>query len=139
MEVLELMSSNKNIHNVLLHNYPGLAHSRSFSQPLAMSRHSNSEGIAMEHHFSPDNAFSPDAAMSPESNLSPTNPARIRHKTSTKSRGFRDEQAFLNWLKDDQNPRRPRGVRLMVVSATAIDTAMLANIPFLLFYSTRLH
>lgn len=116
MEVLELMSSNKNIHKILLQNYPGLAHSRSFSQPLAMSRHSNSDGIPLEHNLSPENAFSPtDTAMSPESNLSPTNPARLRHKSSSKSRGIRDEQAFVKWLRDDQNPRRPKGAQLMQV------------------------
>lgn len=111
MEVLELLSSNKNIHNVLLQNYPGLAHSRSFSQPLAISRHSNSDGIPLEHNLSPDINFSP------ETTLSPTNPERARSK-STKSRSIRDEQAFLNWLKEDnpRNTRRPKGVRLMLVS-----------------------
>lgn len=123
MEVLELMSSNKNIHNVLLQNYPGLAHSRSFSQPLASSRHSNSGGIPLEHSLSPDHHFTPETTMtSPDSTLSPTNPARIRHKSSSKSRAFRDEQAFLNWLKDDQNPRRPKGVQLMLVSVKGTQT-----------------
>lgn len=110
MEVLELLSSNKNIHNVLLQNYPGLAHSRSFSQPLAISRHSNSDGIPLEHNLSPE------TNLSPEANLGATNPERMRSK-STKSRSIRDEQAFLNWLKEDnpRNTRRPKGVQLMLV------------------------
>lgn len=96
MEVLELMSSNKNIHNVLLQNYPGLAHSRSFSQPLAFARHSNSDGLPLE------------------SNLSPTNPERVKEKE--KSRRIRDEQAFLQWLKEDGNPRRPKNIHPILVS-----------------------
>lgn len=117
MEVLELMSSNKNIHNILLQNYPGLAHSRSFSQPLAMSRHSTSDGIPLEHNMSPDNNLSPNenTTMSPESNLSPSNPRRSRHKSSSKSRGIRHEHELYKWLRDDQNPRRPKGVQLMLV------------------------
>lgn len=134
MEVLELMSSNKNIHKILLQNYPGLAHSRSFSQPLAMSRHSNSDGIPLEHNMSPESNLSPNDqyAMSPESNLSPTNPQRMRHKSSSKSRhGIRDEQELYKWLRDDQNPRRPKGVQLMLVSIKLqpLSPAHLTNTP----------
>lgn len=35
VEVLELLSSHRNVHNVLLQQYPGLLHSRSFSEPLS--------------------------------------------------------------------------------------------------------
>lgn len=35
MEVLELLTSNKNVPNILLKNYPTLTYSRSFSEPLA--------------------------------------------------------------------------------------------------------
>lgn len=95
MEVLELLSSNKNIHNVLLQNYPGLAHSRSFSQPLTVNRRASTEGIQLE------------------SNLSPTNPERLKDKN--KPRRMHDDKEFLDWFKED-NPRRPKGVQLMLVS-----------------------
>ena len=79
-EVLELMATHKNAQHVLLNDYPGLAHSRSFSEPLSSSRQST--------------------RMSPEAALSPTNPERIRYEKS-KSRQIRNEQAFLTWLKRD--------------------------------------
>lgn len=80
MEVLELMSTHKNNQHVLLNDFSGLAHSRSFSEPLSSSRHSN--------------------GMSPEATLSPTNPERIRYEKS-KNRQINNEQAFLTWLKRD--------------------------------------
>lgn len=83
LEVLELMSSNnRNLqHQILFQNYPGLAHSRSrsFSEPLSASHHSN--GI-----------------VSPETIVSPTNPLQNQYSKS-KSRHIRNEQAFLTWLK----------------------------------------
>lgn len=80
IEVLELMATHKNINQVLFQNYPGLAHSRSFSEPLSASRHSN--------------------GMSPEIALSPTNPGHIRYK-SEKQRHIQNEQAFVTWLRRD--------------------------------------
>lgn len=84
-EVLELMSTHHNVQH-LLHDYPGLAHSRSFSEPLSSSRHSG--------------GMSP-----PEGALSPTNPERIRYEKS-KNRQILNEQAFLTWLKRDRGPQQ---------------------------------
>lgn len=78
MEVLELMSTHRNARNVFLHT--GLSYSRSFSEPLSSSRHSN--------------------VMSPESTLSPTNPERLRYEKA-KHRKIDSEQAFLTFLKRD--------------------------------------
>lgn len=78
MEVLELMSTHRSARNAFLHT--GLSYSRSFSEPLSSSRHSN--------------------VMSPESNLSPTNPERLRYEKS-KSRKIDNEQAFVSFLKRD--------------------------------------
>lgn len=83
MEVLELMAANKNVHSVLLKNYPGLAHSRSFSQPLTSSRHSNGPNL-------------------PFDSLSPTT-VDENGLVRTKSRRIRNEEAFLEWLKHDPN------------------------------------
>lgn len=107
MEVLELLSTHKNIHHVLLQNYPGLAHSRSFSQPLASARHSNS-GLPI------------DAAA-----LSPTNPERSRERL--KNRQIRNEQAFLSWLKEDENPHRSKDERGVLVSRIQIYSSISAN------------
>lgn len=96
MEVLELMSSNKHVHNVLLKNYPGLAHSRSFSQPLTSSRHSNGS----IHPF--------------DSGLSPTSPTDTG-MTKTKSRRIKNEQAFLTWIKEDQSMHHSKDVRSIMV------------------------
>lgn len=96
VEVLELMSSNKHVHNVLLKNYPGLAHSRSFSQPLASSRHDSGSS---NHPF--------------DSSLSPTSPEA--GCTKTKSRRIKNEQAFLSWLKQDQTIHHAKDVRLIMV------------------------
>lgn len=97
MEVLELMSSNRHVHNVLLKNYPGLAHSRSFSQPLTSSRHSNGSN----HPF--------------DSGLSPTSPSDNNGMTKTKSRRIKNEQAFLSWIKEDQNMHHSKDVRIIMV------------------------
>lgn len=78
MEVLELMSTHRNARNTFMHT--GLSYSRSFSEPLSSSRHSN--------------------VMSPESALSPTNPERLRYEKS-KCRKIDNEQAFLSFLKRD--------------------------------------
>lgn len=75
------MSTHRNVQNVS-NDYPGLAHSRSFSEPLSSSR-----------------PLSPP----PEAALSPTNPERIRYEKS-KNRQIRNEQAFLTWLKRDGGP-----------------------------------
>lgn len=88
MEVLELMSTHRNVKH-LLHDYPGLAHSRSFSEPLSSSRHSAG-------------GMSP-----PEAALSPTNPERLRYE-KTKNRHIRNEQAFMAWLKRDGSGPAPR-------------------------------
>lgn len=103
MEVLELLSSNRNISNVLLKNYPGLAHSRSFSQPLTTARHSN-----------PNTGT---CTLPIDIALSPSNP-EYEHDglTRTKSRRIRNEQAFLTWLKHDENARHPKDVRMMMVN-----------------------
>lgn len=101
MEVLELLSTNRNIHNVLLRNYPGLAHSRSFSQPLTSSRQSNTAGLTFENTL--------ENATSPNSNLPE------RQHISKKSRRIRNEQAFLAWLKENGNAQTPNNVRLMLV------------------------
>lgn len=79
------MSTHHNVQH-LLHDYPGLAHSRSFSEPLSSSRHSG--------------GMSP-----PEGALSPTNPERLRYEKS-KNRQIRNEQAFLTWLKRDGGPQQ---------------------------------
>ncbi|KAG4077718.1 hypothetical protein HA402_004177 [Bradysia odoriphaga] len=76
MEVLELMSKHRNGRNTFMHT--GLSYSRSFSEPLSSSRHSN--------------------VMSPETTLSPTNPERLRYE-KTKCRKIENEQAFLTFLK----------------------------------------
>lgn len=90
------MSSNKHVHNVLLKNYPGLAHSRSFSQPLTSSRHSNGSNQPFENSLSP----------------SSPNETGI---TKTKNRRIKNEQAFLSWLKDDQNMHHSKDVRIIMV------------------------
>ncbi|KAJ6635494.1 Monocarboxylate transporter 12, partial [Pseudolycoriella hygida] len=77
MEVLELMSTHRNARNL---RHSGLSYSRSFSEPLSSSRHSN--------------------VMSPESTLSPTNPERLRYEKA-KCRKINNEQAFLSFLKRD--------------------------------------
>lgn len=81
------MAANKNVHNVLLKNYPGLAHSRSFSQPLTSSRHSNGSNVPLE------------------SSLSPTSPTDggLSKRDSQKSRRIRNEQEFLSWMKHDHH------------------------------------
>lgn len=96
MEVLELMSANKHVHSVLLKNYPGLAHSRSFSQPLTSSRHSNGPHL-------PFDSLSPTAVD--ENGL-----------VRTKSRHVRNEEAFLEWLKHDPNLQHSKNVQMMMVS-----------------------
>lgn len=78
------MSTHRNVQNVI-NDYPGMAHSRSFSEPLSSSR-----GLG---------GMSPP----PEAALSPTNPERIRYEKS-KNRQIRNEQAFLTWLKRDGGP-----------------------------------
>lgn len=95
VEVLELMSANKHVHNVLLKNYPGLAHSRSFSQPLTSSRHSNGSNQPFE------------------SGLSPTSPSETG-LTKTRNRRIRNEQAFLTWLKEDPSIHHGKDVHAMV-------------------------
>lgn len=93
------MSSNKHVHNVLLKNYPGLAHSRSFSQPLTSSRHSNGSSLPFES-LSPTNA-----AVDSEIGLA-----------RTKSRRVRNEEAFLTWLKQDSNITRTKDGHIIMVS-----------------------
>lgn len=44
LEVLELLSRNRNVHSVLMHNYPSLCHSRSFSEPLSSKNNILSPG-----------------------------------------------------------------------------------------------
>lgn len=106
MEVLELMSANKNVHSVLLKNYPGLAHSRSFSQPLTSSRHSNGSNVPLE------------------SNLSPTSPTDggggSSKKDSQKSRRIRNEQEFLSWMKRDPHIHHAKDVRIIMVGICCI-------------------
>ncbi|XP_055314632.1 uncharacterized protein LOC129575272 isoform X6 [Sitodiplosis mosellana] len=103
VEVLELMSANKNVHNVLLKNYPGLAHSRSFSQPLTSSRHSNGSNVPLEN------------------SLSPTSPTEgggggggVSKKDSQKSRRIRNEQEFLSWMKRDPHIHHAKDVRIIM-------------------------
>lgn len=91
------MSSNKHVHNVLLKNYPGLAHSRSFSQPLTSSRHSNGSNQPFEN------------------SLSPSSPNDTIGMTKTKSRRIKNEQAFLSWLKEDQSIHHSKDVRTIMV------------------------
>lgn len=105
VEVLELMSANKNVHNVLLKNYPGLAHSRSFSQPLTSSRHSNSSNQPFE------------------SSLSPTSPNETG-LTKTKNRHIKNEQAFLSWLKQDQSLHHAKDVRSIMVGIRIISSSI---------------
>lgn len=101
MEVLELLSANRNISNVLLKNYPGLAHSRSFSQPLSTTRHPNAGTGTLPIDIA----------------LSPNNPEHEHDGLArTKSRRIRNEQAFLTWLKQDENVQHPKDVRMMMVS-----------------------
>lgn len=103
MEVLELLSANRNINNVLLKNYPGLAHSRSFSQPLSTVRHSNTNsGVG---------TLPIDIALSPQTSDGHDRDGLAR----SKSRRIRNEQAFLTWLKQDENVERPKDVRMIMV------------------------
>lgn len=103
MEVLELLSTNRNIHNVLLKNYPGLAHSRSFSQPLTTSRQSSTAVVTLVNTL--------ENAMSPTSNLPERQPS-----SSKRNRRIRNEQAFLAWLKENGNAQPTNDVRMMLVS-----------------------
>lgn len=80
-EVLELLASHRNAPQAM---QPTLSHSRSFSEPLSASHHSN---IAL--------------AAPPEGALSPTNPERQRFEKSRHSRQIQNEQAFLAWLRRD--------------------------------------
>lgn len=96
MEVLELMSANRHVHSVLLKNYPGLAHSRSFSQPLTSSRHDSGSNQPFD------------------SGLSPTSPTEAA-STKTKNRRIKNEQAFLSWLKQDQSIHHHKDVRSIMV------------------------
>lgn len=103
VEVLELFSANRNISNVLLKNYPSLAHSRSFSQPLTTSRHP-SAGIVMPN----------------DSTLSPTNHEQncgdgTNTLNRSKNRRVRNEQAFLKWLKEGESIRHPKDSRMAMV------------------------
>lgn len=93
------MSANKNVHSVLLKNYPGLAHSRSFSQPLTSSRHSNGPNLAFE------------------SSMSPTSPSNENENglSRSKSRRIRNEQAFLTWLKQDPRIQHTKDVQMIMV------------------------
>lgn len=90
------MAANKHVHSILLKNYPGLAHSRSFSQPLTSSRHSNGSNQPFE------------------SSLSPTSPSDTG-LTKTKSRRIRNEEAFLTWLKQDHSIHHAKDVRMIMV------------------------
>lgn len=99
VEVLELLAANKNIHNVLLKNYPGLAHSRSFSQPLTSSRQSNANNLSFDSNLSPTN-------MDAEGTLG---------MTKSKNRRIRNEQAFLTWLKEDPSIHHPKDAHMMIV------------------------
>lgn len=90
------MSANKHVHNVLMKNYPGLAHSRSFSQPLTSSRHSNG----------PNHPFDSSSPTVDESGL-----------YRTKSRRVRDEEAFLAWLKQDPSLQHEKNVQMIMVIA----------------------
>ncbi|XP_059610624.1 uncharacterized protein LOC132257652 [Phlebotomus argentipes] len=85
-EVLELLSTHKNA--LLLHNYQGMMHSRSFNEPLS-------------------------TAMSPEGALSPSNPDRSPSATmarnqSRKQRLQGNEQEFLDILKRDTHQSREK-------------------------------
>lgn len=114
------MSANKNVHSVLLKNYPGLAHSRSFSQPLTSSRHSNgSNSIPFDSSLSP---------TSPESGLS-----------KTKNRRIRNEQAFLTWLKEDPHIHHVKDVRIIMVGIFACLTKYKQLFNFNFFFQTFQH
>lgn len=104
MEVLELLSTNRNMHNVLLRNYPGLAHSRSFSQPLTNSRQSTTAEIPITSAL--------------ENTVSPTSSLPQRQYSSKKSRKIQNEQAFMAWLKENGNIQPPHDVRTMLVSVS---------------------
>lgn len=106
MEVLELLSANRNVNNVLLKNYPGLAHSRSFSQPLTTSRHPNTGTGTLPIDIA----------------LSPSNPEYEHDRLArTKSRRIRNEQAFLTWLKHDENSHHQKDVRMMMVNTISAN------------------
>uniref|UniRef100_A0A1B0D0H6 Major facilitator superfamily (MFS) profile domain-containing protein n=1 Tax=Phlebotomus papatasi TaxID=29031 RepID=A0A1B0D0H6_PHLPP len=83
-EVLELLSTHKNA--IFLHNYQGMLHSRSFSEPLS-------------------------TALSPEGALSPSNPdhspnTNITRHQSRKQRLQGNEQELLAILKRGNNQNR---------------------------------
>lgn len=128
MEVLELMSANKNVHNVLLKNYPGLAHSRSFSQPLTSSRHSNGSNVPLE------------------SSLSPTSPTDgggagggLSKKDSQKSRRIRNEQEFLTWMKRDPHIHHAKDVRIIMVGIDCIKQLnKCLTLNFFSYFSTEI-
>ncbi|GAB0097411.1 MFS domain-containing protein [Sergentomyia squamirostris] len=85
-EVLELLSTHKNA--ILLHNYQGMLHSRSFSEPLS-------------------------TGVSPEGALSPSNPERSPNATmgrnqSRKHRLQGNEQELLAILKRDNHQSRDK-------------------------------
>lgn len=110
MEVLELLSANRNISNVLLKNYPGLAHSRSFSDNRLNTGRRPSTGAL----FPLENALSPTSHEHENGRMEENTLGR----TSTKSRRIRNEQAFLTWLKQGENGQRPH--RMMMVGLFAL-------------------
>lgn len=117
VEVLELMSANKHVHNVLLKNYPGLAHSRSFSQPLTSSHHSHGSNAPLENGLS---------LNSPNENDN-----EIGHLKS-KGRRIQNEQEFLSWMKHDHHIHHAKDVRIIMVG---ISNANNSN-PFLMSFLT---
>lgn len=104
MEVLELLSANRNVHNVLIRNYPGLAHSRSFSQPLTSSTQTNAVDATLVNTL--------------KNGKSPTSNMPKPQKNSKKSHRIHNEQAFLAWLKENGNDQPANDVRLMLVGSS---------------------
>lgn len=94
------MSANKHVHNVLLKNYPGLAHSRSFSQPLTSSHHSHGSNAPLENGLS---------QHSPNENDNETGHLK------SKGRRIQNEQEFLSWMKHDHHIHHAKDVRIIMV------------------------
>lgn len=90
---MELLSQHRNVHEVLLQNYPGLLHSRSFSEPF-----SSHNGIP-----SPDNALlavpTGDQAMTSEAEQMPW----MRRRNSHHQKGVSLSLPHRSFIRFNEN------------------------------------
>lgn len=96
VEVLELLSHNKNINSALIHNYPNLCHSRSFSEPFT----------------SKNNILSPGGTIVPQTINS--GPKRLTQtwQQPQQQRNIRAAPAFLKDLRMHRHSLTYRGAML---------------------------